>query len=48
LITSDATIPASFFQFKIPIPIEPAQPNPPPQDGTHDDGPGGPNTSQHR
>jgi len=48
LITSDAAIPASFFQFKIPIPIEPAQPNPPPQDGTHDDGPGGPNTSQHR
>ncbi|HTG62982.1 MAG TPA: glucoamylase family protein [Terriglobia bacterium] len=47
LITSDAAIPASFFQFKIPIPIEPAQPNPPPQDGTHDDGPGGPNTSQH-
>jgi hypothetical protein len=38
LITSDAAIPASFFQFKIPIPVEPAQPNPSPQDGARDDG----------
>jgi hypothetical protein len=44
LITSDAAIPASFFQFKIPIPIEPAEPNPLPQGGAHD---GGPNSNQH-
>jgi hypothetical protein len=48
LITSDAAIPASFFQFKIPIPIEPAQPPSPPQDAAREPGPGGPNASQHR
>ena len=46
-ITPDAAIPASFFQFRIPIPVDPAPPSPPPQDAARDGDPGGPNTSQH-
>jgi hypothetical protein len=44
LITSDAAIPELFFQYKIPIPPELAQPNPSPQGGAV---PGGSDNSQH-